>query len=76
LTLDVAMLAQPLSQCIEVGRVERRGSRVQHADAVGPLRMRNDGPSRRATEQRDELAAFHHEEIPTRLLGEYPACWD
>jgi hypothetical protein len=29
-----------------------------------------------AREQRDELAAFDHEEFPTCLLGEYPTRWD
>src|SRR5262249_41065908 len=60
LTLDVAMLAQPLSQCIEVGRVECRGSRFQHADAVGTLRSRREWPSRHAGEKCDELAALYH----------------
>jgi hypothetical protein len=32
--------------------------------------------SRGPAEKLDELAAFHHEEFPTRLLGKYPACWD
>jgi hypothetical protein len=32
--------------------------------------------SRRATDKGDELATFHHEEIPARPLGEYLARWD
>jgi hypothetical protein len=30
----------------------------------------------RREEKRHELAAFHHEEFPTRRLGEYPARWN
>jgi hypothetical protein len=41
----------------------------------GLVRVRGERPRRRAAEQRDELARLHHEEFPTRLLGEYPACW-
>jgi hypothetical protein len=40
------------------------------------LRARGERPRRRAAEERDELAAFHHEEFPTRRLGEYRGRWD
>jgi hypothetical protein len=35
-----------------------------------PLRARGKRPCGRSAEKRDELAAFHHDEFPARLLGE------
>jgi hypothetical protein len=62
LPLDVAKLAQTLSQGIEIGGIGRCRGRLQHTDTIDPaglLRARRERPRcRRAAEQRDELASF------------------
>jgi hypothetical protein len=37
-------------------------------DLAGLLRLRVERPRHRAAQQRDELAAFHHEEFATHRL--------
>ena len=70
-----AQLLESLCERREAGLSFRivRGPIREHADApdaVYLLRARGDRPRyRRAAKEGEELAAFHHEEFSTRLLG-------
>ncbi len=80
--LRPSTLFKPLSKSRQARRRFRivLGQAHQHSDPANPVGLLCVGRERpggnRAAEKGDELAAFHHEEFPTRLLGEYPARWD
>src|SRR5947209_18610982 len=76
--LHVSELTQPLPEGAEICHIQLRGYRLQHADApdLRLLGAPRERPRCRAAQKRDELAASHHEEFPTRLLGVYPIRWD
>src|SRR5262249_31450967 len=60
--LLVAAFAHALMKCSDVGGIQCDRCRLQHCDTIhlAQLRTRRERPrSRRAAEQRDELAAFH-----------------
>jgi hypothetical protein len=76
--LDIAGFSQALEEPTQPAGVPVGGRAAEEPDHRHrrPLCARSEGPSGRAAEKGDELAASHHEEFPTRLLHEYPVRWD